>query len=117
MDDLCIGLTNHPLQVGNVVAIARGEAPYQALRRMSPVVERDNRPVADLDDVVVTGLDLTVSVRDAEGAVHFFCQRARGEGTRRHHEVGPRTGIDHSSVTLSAKGRMFQRSQERMMRP
>ena len=69
-----------------------------------PVVERDNRPVADLDDVVVAGPDLAVGVRDAEGAV-FFCQRARGEGARRHHEVGPPTGIDHSSVALSAKGR------------
>ena len=90
--------------MGNVVAVARGEAPDRALRRMSPVVERDNRPVADLDDVVVTGPDFTVGVRDAEGAVNFFCQRARG-GARRHHEIGPCTGIDHSSVALSAKGR------------
>ena len=39
-----IGLTTHPLQVGNVVAVASGEAPDRALRWMSPVVERDNRP-------------------------------------------------------------------------
>ena len=72
---------------------------------MSPAVERDDRPVADLDDVVVTGLDHAVGVRDAEGAVDFFCQRARGEGVRRHHEVGPRTGIDLGPVALSAEGR------------
>ena len=104
MDDLGVGLTTHPLQVGNVVAVARGEAPDRALRRMSSVVERDNRPVADLDDDVVTGLDLTISVQDAEGVVDFFCQRARGEGARRHHEVDPCTGIDHSSVALRARG-------------
>ena len=90
VDDLGVGLTTHPLQVGNVVAVARGEAPDRALRRMSPVVERDNRPVADLDDVVVTGPDLTVGVRDAEGAVDFFCQRARGEGAE-----APRGGPTH----------------------
>ena len=105
VDDLGVGLTAHPLQVGNVVAVARGEAPDRALRRMSPVVERDNRPVADLDDVVVAGPDLAVGVRDVESAVDFFCPRARGEGARRHHEVGPCAGINHSSVTLSAKGR------------
>ena len=98
VDDLGVGLTTHLLQVGNVVAVARGEAPNRALRRMSPVVERDNHPVADLDDVVVTGPDLTVGIRDAEGAVGFFYQRARGKGARRHHEVGPPTGIDHSSA-------------------
>ena len=105
MDDLGVGLTAHPLQVGNVVAVACGEAPDRALRRMSPVVERDNRPVADLDDVVVAGPDLAVGVRDVESAVDFFCPRARGEGARRHHDVGPCAGINHSSITLSAKGR------------
>ena len=35
LDDLGVGLTAHPLQVGNVVAVARGEAPDRALRRMS----------------------------------------------------------------------------------
>ena len=103
VDDLGVGFTTYPFQVGNV-AVARGKAPDRALRRMSPVVERDNRSVADLDDVVVTGPDLNVGVRDAEGAVDFFCHRARGDGARTHNEVGPRTGIDHSSVALSVKG-------------
>ena len=107
VDHLGVGLTTHPLQVGNVVAVARGEAPDRAIRRMSPVVERDNCPVADLDDVVVTGPDLTVGVRDAEGAVDFFCKRARGEGAWWHHKVGLRTGINHSSIALSAKGRTY----------
>ena len=72
---------------------------------MSPAVERDDRPVADLDDVVVTGPDLAVGVRDAEGAVDSFCKQARCEGARSHHEVGPLTGIDHGPVALSAEGR------------
>ena len=46
--------------------------------------------------------DLAVSV---ESMVDFFCPRVPGEATRRHHEVGPCAGINHSSVTLSAKGR------------
>ena len=105
MDDLGIGLTAHPLQVGNVVALARGEVPDRALCRMSPVVERDNHPVADLDDIVVASPDLAIGVLDVESAIDFFCPRARGEGARRHREVGPCAGINHSSVTLSAKGR------------
>ena len=36
-------------------------------------VERDDRPVVDLDDVSVTGPVFAVGVRDAEGAVDFFC--------------------------------------------
>ena len=102
VDVLGVGLTAHPLQVGNVIAVAHGEAPDRALRRMSPVVEPDNHPVADLDDVVVAGPDLAVGV---ESAVDFFCPREPGEATRRHHEVGPCAGINHSSITLSAKGR------------
>ena len=39
VDDLGVGLTAHPLQVGDVVAVAWGEAPDRALRRMSPAVE------------------------------------------------------------------------------
>ena len=87
-----------------VVAVARGEAPDRTLCRMSPVVERDNPPVADLDDVIEACPDLTVSVTGAESAVNFFCPRARGEDAWGHHEVGPCVGINHSSVTLSAEG-------------
>ena len=72
---------------------------------MSPAVERDDRPVADLDDVVVTCSDLAVGVWDAEGPVDFFCQRARGVGTRGHHAVGPYAGIDHGPIALGAEGR------------
>ena len=71
---------------------------------MSPAVERDDRPVVDLDDVVVTGPDLAIGVRDAEGAVDFFCQQAWGKGARRHQEEGPRMGIDHGPVALGAEG-------------
>ena len=76
LDDLGVGLTAHPLQVGNIVAVARGEAPDRALRRMSPVLERDNRLVADLDDLVVAGTDLAIGVLDIESAVDFFCPGA-----------------------------------------
>ena len=72
---------------------------------MSPAVERDDRPVADLDDVVVTCPDLTVGVCDAKGPVDFSCQRARGVGTRGQHEVGPIAGIDHGPIALGADGR------------
>ena len=71
---------------------------------MSRVVERNNRPIIDLDDVVEACPDLAVSVPGAESAVKFVCPRARGEGAWGHHEVGPCTGIYHSYVTLSAEG-------------
>ena len=71
---------------------------------MSPVVERNNRPITDLDDVVEACPDLAVSVPGAESAVNFFCPQARGEGAWGHHEVGPCAGINHSSITLSAEG-------------
>ena len=69
-----------------------------------PVVERDNRPVADLNDVVEACPDLAVSVPSAESAVNFFCPWERGEGAWGHHGVGPCVGINHSSVTLSVEG-------------
>ena len=72
---------------------------------MSPVVEHNNRPITDLDDVVEACPDLAVSVPGAESAVNLFCLRARDEGAWGHHDVGPCAGINHSSVTLSAEGR------------
>ena len=72
-DDLGVGLTARPLQAGDIVAVSWGEIPDHAFRRTSPAVERDDRPFADLDDVVVTCSALTVGVWDGEGPADFFC--------------------------------------------
>ena len=89
--------------MGDVVAVACGEAPDRALRRMVPAIQRDDRPVADLNDVVVTGPDLPVWVRSAKGATDFLRRRVWGEGSRRYYEVGPCADINHGPVALSAE--------------
>ena len=92
--------------MGDVVAIACGEAPDRALRRMIPAKQRDDRPIADLNDVVVTGPDLPVWVRSAKDATDFLRRRVWGEGSRRYYEVGPCADINHGPVALSAERRV-----------
>ena len=70
---------------------------------MVPAIQRDDRPVADLNDLVVTGPDLPVWVRSAKGAINFLHLRVWGEALRRNYEVSPCAGINHGPVALSAE--------------
>ena len=99
MNNLGVSLVSRPLQVGDVVAIACGEAPDRALRRMVPAIQRDDCPVAGLKDVVLTGPDLPVWIWSAKGAIDFLRRRVWGEGC----EVGPCAGINQGPVALSAE--------------
>ena len=102
MNNLGVNLVSRPLQAGDVVAVVCGKAPDRALQ-MVPAIQRDDHPVADLNDVVVTGSDLPVWVQSAKGVIDFLRRRVWGEGSRRYYEVGPCAGINHGPVALSAE--------------